>query len=42
MKSLTLELDDELHHKFKVHCAESKLSMKDRLIISIKQILKKN
>ncbi len=41
MAKITLELDDELHHKFKLYCAKSKLSMKTVLTVAIERILKK-
>ena len=41
MAKITLELDDELHHKFKMYCAKSKMSMRTVLTIAIERIVKK-
>ncbi len=42
MAKISLELDDELHHKFKMYSTKSKRSMKKILIDLIERIVKKN
>ena len=37
---MTFNMDDDLHHKFKLFCAKNKTSMSNTIIISIKILLK--
>lgn len=42
MARITLDIDDELHSKFKKYCIDKKLTMKSLLTTLVKRIVKKN
>lgn len=40
-RNLVVTIDEELHHQFKVHCAEQKESIKDTIIRLINEELER-
>ena len=41
-KNLVVTIDEELHQRLKVHCAEQKTSIKDMIVRLINEELKQN